>query len=91
MANSHYFYVLYCKDQTFYGGYTTDPDRRLKEHNEGIGAKYTRLPSRRPLEMIHIEAFASRSEATKAEYAFKKLTRSQKIAYLKEKRAYYNH
>ncbi|MTD41571.1 GIY-YIG nuclease family protein [Erwinia sp. CPCC 100877] len=85
MAASHYFYVLYCRDQTFYGGYTTDPARRLKEHNAGVGAKYTRLSSRRPLEMIHVEKFASRSEATKAEYAFKKLTRRQKIAYLKEK------
>ncbi|OJG99110.1 hypothetical protein RV18_GL002264 [Enterococcus termitis] len=38
-----------------------------------------------PAEMIHIEKFASRSEATKAEYAFKKLTRKQKILYLSKK------
>lgn len=84
MATEHYFYVLLCKDDTFYGGYTTDPERRLKEHNSGTGAKYTRLPSRLPVKMIHVEKFSNRSDATKAEYAFKKLTRKRKIAYLKE-------
>lgn len=84
METDHYFYVLHCKDDTFYGGYTTNPERRLKEHNSGIGAKYTRLPSRLPTEMIHIEKFTSRSAATKAEYAFKKLSRKQKIIYLKK-------
>lgn len=79
----HYFYVLLCKDGTFYGGYTTEPQRRLAEHNDGVGAKYTRLPSRRPVQMIHTEKFATRSEATKAEYAFKQLTRKQKEQYLK--------
>lgn len=82
MANEHYFYVLHCKDQTFYGGYTTDLARRLAEHNSGTGAKYTRLQKRRPVEMIHAEVFSTRSEATKAESAFKKLTRVQKERYL---------
>ena len=40
---SHYFYVLLCQDGSFYGGYTTEPERRLTEHNSGTGAKYTRL------------------------------------------------
>lgn len=80
--DKHYFYVLLCKDGSFYGGYTIDPGRRLNEHNQGIGAKYTRLPSRLPTQMIHLEQFNSRSEATKAEYAFKRLTRRQKEIYL---------
>lgn len=79
----HYFYVLRCHDDTFYGGYTTDPKRRLAEHNRGVGAKYTRLAKRRPLQMIHLEHFATRSDATKAEAAFKKLSRRQKEQYLK--------
>lgn len=79
----HYFYVLLCKDGTFYGGYTTDLARRLNEHNQGIGAKYTKLSKRRPLQMIHAECFATRSEAQKAEYAFKQLTRRQKENYLR--------
>ena len=83
MEKSSYFYVLHCKDNSFYGGYTTDLDRRLSEHNEGIGAKYTRAQSRRPLRMIYAEKYETRSEATKAEAAFKKQTRLQKELYLK--------
>lgn len=79
-----YFYVLWCKDRSFYAGYTTDLKRRESEHNEGIGAKYTRPKNRRPLKMIYAETFKTRSEATKAEAAFKKLTRPQKENYLKE-------
>lgn len=83
-AQTSYFYVLHCKDGTLYGGYTTDLDRRLKEHNEGVGAKYTRPQRRRPLAMIYAEAYETRSEATKAEAAFKKLARKQKNSYLKQ-------
>lgn len=79
----HYFYVLLCRDGSFYGGYTTDPKRRLKEHNAGIGAKYTRVPSRLPVKMIYTEKFITRSQATKAEYTFKKLSRTKKMAFLK--------
>ncbi len=78
-----YFYVLWCKDRSFYAGYTTDLKRREQEHNEGIGAKYTRPASRRPLKMIYAETFETRSEAMKAEAAFKRLTRPQKEHYLK--------
>lgn len=85
-SNEHFFYVLNCKDNTFYAGYTTDLARRLDEHNNGTGAKYTRLTKRRPAKMIYHESFPTRSEATKAEYAFKQLTRKQKEDYLKSKR-----
>ncbi|GMA47716.1 GIY-YIG nuclease family protein [Tetragenococcus muriaticus] len=78
----HCFYVLLCKDRSFYGGYTTDLSRRLKEHNQGIGAKYTQPKSRRPLKMIHAEVFETRSQATKAEAFFKSLSRIEKENYL---------
>ncbi|MFL2100464.1 GIY-YIG nuclease family protein [Desemzia sp. FAM 23991] len=77
-----YFYVLYCNDGTFYGGYTTELKRREEEHNSGTGAKYTKPVKRRPVHMVYAEAFATRSEATKAEYAFKQQTRKRKIQYL---------
>ena len=79
-----YFYVLWCKDNTLYAGYTTNLKRREKEHNTGTGAKYTRPASRRPLKMIYAEIFTTRSEAMKAEAAFKKLTRKNKEKYLKK-------
>ncbi|BBM18997.1 MULTISPECIES: GIY-YIG nuclease family protein [Enterococcus] len=87
MATEQFFYVLLCKDHSFYGGYTTDLARRLTEHNEGTGAKYTHPQSRRPVQMIHAEKFSTRSEATKAESAFKKLPRKQKERYLAENQA----
>lgn len=80
--NKHYFYVLECNDGSFYGGYTIDVKRRVQQHNEGKGAKYTRM--RAPSEVIHYEEFDGKREAMQAEYAFKQLNRKQKEAYLKE-------
>ncbi|MEK6190324.1 MAG: GIY-YIG nuclease family protein [Carnobacterium alterfunditum] len=82
MESVSYFYVLYCQDGSFYGGYTTDLTRRELEHNQGVGAKYTKPQTRRPVKMIYAEGYGTRSEATKAEYAFKKQTRKNKIDYL---------
>lgn len=82
MASEFFFYVLLCRDNTFYGGYTTDLTRRLAEHNSGKGAKYTHPASRRPAKMLHAERFTTRSAAMKAEAAFKKLNRPQKERYL---------
>ena len=79
-----YFYVLYCKDHSLYAGYTTNLQRRELEHNSGKGAKYTRPKTRRPLKMIYAESYETRSQATKAEAAFKKLNRPQKEEYLRE-------
>ena len=74
----HYVYVLECADGTLYAGYTTEPERRLKEHNAGIGAKYTR--GRLPVRMVYTASFATRGEALKEEARIKKLTRAQKLA-----------
>ena len=80
----HYFYVLKCKDDTLYAGYTLHTQRRLQEHNKGIGAKYMRPQKRRPAIMIHVERYATKSEAMKQEYAFKQLSRHQKELYLSQ-------
>ncbi|KAB7704323.1 GIY-YIG nuclease family protein [Bacillus aerolatus] len=79
-STNHFFYVLECKDQSLYGGYTTDLEKRIKAHNSGKGAKYTR--GRGPVRLIHSELFNTVTEAMQAEYAFKQLTRKQKINYL---------
>lgn len=79
---NYYFYVLQCADNTFYAGYTNDVERRLAVHNEGKGAKYTR--ARLPVACIYSERFDDKKEAMRAERTFKKLTRLQKIKYMKE-------
>lgn len=84
MATYNYFYVLYCQDQSFYGGYTTDLKRRLDEHNQGIGAKYTRPAKRRPIKCLYAEAYPTKSLAMKAEYAFKKHSRQDKELFLSQ-------
>lgn len=80
--DKHYTYILECKDQTLYTGYTTDLERRLKVHNDGKGAKYTKI--RRPVKLVHHEEFDNKSEALKREYALKQLSRKQKLLLIKE-------
>ncbi len=77
-----YVYILRCADDTLYTGVTTDPERRLREHNAsgGLGARYTR--ARRPVALIHQETAASRAEACRREAAIKKLSRQAKLAVL---------
>lgn len=76
-----FVYVLQCRDGSLYTGITTDLTRRMRQHNEGTGAKYTR--SRRPVELVYWEEVASHSEALKREYAIKQLPREEKIHIIK--------
>lgn len=78
----HYFYVLRCRDGSFYGGYTNNLERRMKQHNEGKGAKYTR--GRGPVELIFSKSFSTKSEALKAECQFKSYSRKKKEEFLKK-------
>ncbi|HET7324274.1 MAG TPA: GIY-YIG nuclease family protein [Halococcus sp.] len=75
---SHYVYIVECSDGTLYTGYTTDIERRLREHNAGNGAKYTR--GRTPVSLRHSETFDSRGAALAREHAIKCLSRSEKDA-----------
>ena len=70
-------YILECADSTFYTGWTTDLGRRVKMHNAGRGAKYTKL--RRPVRLVYSEKLPSRSAAQKRELAIKRLRRSKKL------------
>ncbi|MGX7594191.1 GIY-YIG nuclease family protein [Planococcus plakortidis] len=83
--NEHYFYVLECGDGSYYAGYTNALEKRLAKHESGKGAKYTR--SRGPLTLIYHELFETKPEAMKAEYAFKQLSKAEKIAYIRDGKA----
>ncbi len=69
-------YVARCRDGSFYTGVTTDPKRRLAEHNSGEGASYTR--SRTPVVLVYSELALDRSCALRRERAIKRLARAQK-------------
>lgn len=71
-----YCYILECADGTFYTGWTTDPQRRVKQHNKGVGAKYT--STRRPVKLVYLESQPSRTDAMKRELAIKRMKRAQK-------------
>jgi putative endonuclease len=73
-----FVYIVECSDGTLYTGIAVDVEARIKAHNGGAGAKYTK--PRRPVKLIYKEEHASQSEATKREYAIKKLSRRQKLA-----------
>ena len=71
-------YIVECSDGSLYTGWTTDPERRIKEHNAGRGALYTRW--RRPVELKYLERAPNRSAAQRRENQIKKLTREKKGA-----------
>jgi putative endonuclease len=72
-------YILRCADGTLYTGITTNPTKRIRQHNGEItgGAKYTR--SRRPCRMVYQELAENRSLASKREYEIKRMTRKEKL------------
>ena len=77
-------YMLECSDSTIYTGITNNLESRIKVHNSGKGAKYvkTRLPVRL---LWNIES-ENRSEASKLEIKIKKLTRTQKLNIIENKK-----
>ena len=74
-------YVLRCSDRSLYCGITNDLKRRIRQHNNGTGARYTR--GRGPVKLLRSWPAENKSAALKAEIAFKKLKRSAKMALIK--------
>ena len=77
MEKKNYTYILKCADGTLYCGWTNDLEKRLKSHNDGKGAKYTR--SRLPVALVYYEEFDTPQEAQKREYSIKQMTRQEKL------------
>ncbi len=72
-----YVYILECKGGTLYTGITNDVINRLKQHNSGKGAKYTR--NKRPVELKYLKEMPDKSSAAKEEYRIKQLGRVKKL------------
>lgn len=77
----NYTYILKCRDNSLYTGWTNNLKKRIASHNAGTGAKYTK--ARRPVELVYYEEFQTKEEAMKREYAIKQLSRNQKEALIK--------
>jgi putative endonuclease len=73
-----FVYLLRCADGSLYCGWTTDPERRLRQHRAGTASRYTRR--RRPVEYALVMPAADRSAALKEEWRIKRLSRAEKLA-----------
>lgn len=73
----NYTYILKCADETLYTGWTNDINRRLFEHNQGLGAKYTK--GRLPVELVYFEIYETKQEAMKREWQIKQKSRKEKL------------
>lgn len=83
--NYSYTYIVECGDGSLYTGWTNHLKERMKMHNQGKGAKYTR--SRLPVRLVHYEVFATKQEAMKREYAIKQLGRMDKLLLIEKQSA----
>ena len=73
-----FVYLLSCADGTLYCGWSTDPERRLRQHRAGTASRYTR--TRLPIELVYTRQFESRSEAMREEVRIKRLPPAAKRA-----------
>lgn len=73
----NYVYILKCIDDSLYTGYTNNLEKRIKTHNSGKGAKYTRC--RLPVELVYYEIYETKNEAMKREYRIKQMNRIDKL------------
>jgi putative endonuclease len=79
----YYVYVILCTDGSFYTGYTKNIDKRIKLHESGKGARYTRM--HKPQKIAYLELFNTRAQAMKREKAIKRLTHQQKLNLIKSR------
>ena len=76
MNKKFYTYIILTENNTLYCGYTDNPKDRYEKHKAGIAAKYTR--ANKPMKMVYLKEFTSKSDAMKEEYRIKQLSKKQK-------------
>ena len=77
-----FVYILECNDKTLYTGWTVDLDQRLKRHQKGVGAKYTR--ARLPVKLVYSLYLHDRTSAMQCEAFIKSLSRQEKLKLINE-------
>ncbi|KRB77961.1 excinuclease ABC subunit C [Nocardioides sp. Root190] len=73
-------YIVECADGSFYVGSTWDLERRIGEHNEGLGAAYTRRRSRRPVHLVWAADFHRIEDAFRFEKQVQGWGRAKRLA-----------
>jgi putative endonuclease len=82
MRKVNYTYIVECKDKTLYTGWTNNIEKRILDHNNGKGAKYTK--GRRPVTLVYLEEYETKQDAMKREYYLKKLKKEEKYKLIEE-------
>lgn len=84
----HFVYVLESEiDNSWYIGYTTDPTRRLKDHNTSKNAS---TKAKKPWNILYFEAYRSKQDALGREKFLKSgsgrtYLKKQMVHYISEK------
>ncbi len=76
-----WMYILRCADGSYYVGSTTDLQRRIVEHNDGIGAQYT--ARRRLVELVYSAEFPDIRQAYAAEKKVQGWSRAKREALIR--------
>lgn len=79
----NYTYIVECCDGTLYTGWTNNLEKRIKAHNDGKGAKYTK--ARRPVVLKYYEVFSTKEEAMRRESQIKKMSKQEKKRLIENK------
>jgi tRNA/rRNA methyltransferase len=78
MVRPFFTYMLRCADGSYYVGHTDDVERRITQHETGVGSGYT--ATRLPVQLVWFEEFPTREEAKAAEAQVKNWSRRKKEA-----------
>ncbi len=84
MNRPWFVYMVECIDTSIYTGISINVDKRVKMHNLGKGAKYTR--SRRPVTIRYISEPMTQGDALRREREIKKLSRHMKLVMIREQK-----
>jgi putative endonuclease len=80
-----YTYMLQCSDGSFYVGSTTHLEARLFQHEQGLGAEYTRR--RLPVRLVWVEEHDSIAAAFSREKQVQNWGRAKRVALIEDRYA----
>jgi putative endonuclease len=83
-SDKWFVYILKCSDGSLYTGCTSDIKKRVKCHNEGKGARYTR--ARLPVKLVYKEKALGKGIALSREAGIKRLDRKMKLILISKRR-----
>ncbi len=72
-----FVYIVECADGSLYTGWALDVEQRVKVHNTGHGARYTRMHG--PVRLVYAEEQPDRVAAMKRELEIKRWPREKKL------------